>query len=495
MSDNENNTIVFGQKTIDELIPYDVSQDGQLITNTAASTAKFPIYINQTDTSTLKTTKSINLVQLQELIQMPSEQQSLFIMKDSDLNEYSENYQAGMLITPKVFKENTENMINNKAPSISSFNTLQNQVNNFNLKNGNKIGSLRTIGSTTEGTNNYSLGQNAFAEGSNTRATGNNSHAEGQNTTAIGRNSHAFGLQTLAYSANQIVFGKYNKDTINDNKVLILGNGTDENNRNDSLTIDWDGSINTEGDIISSGNIIDGDHNILANKANSSDLARVATTGSYNDLINKPTLPNNNNIIDLIYPIGSIFITLSNENPGTVWPGTEWQRIIGKFLLASSGNQDDNNGIYQSVGNTGGESSVTLTAEQSGLPRHQHDFTQPSINSLTITSGPMSANSSIDHQHNGVSYVSSQQASGYGLTQSNAFKNKVMVLAPTNSQGIHNGTDVSRYTRSIAHTHSITFPNITASGGQVNQKTAQNAAVAHNNIPPFLSVNVWQRIS
>jgi predicted RNase H-related nuclease YkuK (DUF458 family) len=33
----------------------------------------------------------------------------------------------------------------------------------------------------------------------------------------------------------------------------------------------------------------------LDNKANSSDLSTVATTGSYNDLLNKPTIPTVNN--------------------------------------------------------------------------------------------------------------------------------------------------------------------------------------------------------
>ena len=66
-----------------------------------------------------------------------------------------------------------------------------------NLVNGQKTGSLRTIGSYGEH-DTYKLGYYAFAEGDTTKASGNISHAEGDTTSASGETSHAEGVHTSA---------------------------------------------------------------------------------------------------------------------------------------------------------------------------------------------------------------------------------------------------------------------------------------------------------
>ena len=70
-------------------------------------------------------------------------------------------------------------------------------IKNTNIVNGSKTGSLRTVGSTKEGSG-YEIGDNAFAEGNNTKASGSYSHAEGYYTTASGDRSHAEGSSTKA---------------------------------------------------------------------------------------------------------------------------------------------------------------------------------------------------------------------------------------------------------------------------------------------------------
>lgn len=60
-----------------------------------------------------------------------------------------------------------------------------------------------------------------------------------------------------------------------------------------------------------------------------------------------------NNLLDNIYPVGSIFISTVNTNPSTYFGGT-WERIKGRFLLAA----DDS--TYK-LGGTGGESAHKLT--------------------------------------------------------------------------------------------------------------------------------------
>ena len=71
------------------------------------------------------------------------------------------------------------------------------------------------------------------------------------------------------------------------------------------------------------------------------------------------------NLFDLIYPIGSVYISLSEINPGNIFGG-RWNKIQGSFLLASS----DSHGL----GQTGGAERHTLTISE--MPTHSHHFTE-----------------------------------------------------------------------------------------------------------------------
>lgn len=68
-------------------------------------------------------------------------------------------------------------------------------------------------------------------------------------------------------------------------------------------------------------------------------------------------------LADLLYPVGSIYMSVQETDPGTLFGGT-WERIKDRFLLAAG----DANGL----GETGGEAAHTLTAEE--MPSHNHGF-------------------------------------------------------------------------------------------------------------------------
>lgn len=68
-----------------------------------------------------------------------------------------------------------------------------------------------------------------------------------------------------------------------------------------------------------------------------------------------------NNIWSRIYPVGSIYISLSATNPASLFGGS-WKQITGRFLLAAGGGY--------SAGGTGGAATVTLTTNQ--IPSHTH---------------------------------------------------------------------------------------------------------------------------
>lgn len=71
-----------------------------------------------------------------------------------------------------------------------------------------------------------------------------------------------------------------------------------------------------------------------------------------------------------IYPVGSIYMSINNVNPSTLFGGT-WEQIKDTFLLSA--------GDTYTAGNTGGEATHTLTVNE--IPSHRHP-------GLTVTEQP-----------------------------------------------------------------------------------------------------------
>ncbi len=71
-----------------------------------------------------------------------------------------------------------------------------------------------------------------------------------------------------------------------------------------------------------------------------------------------------NSILLKAYPIGSIYLSTTNTDPGTLFGGT-WEQIQDKFLLAC--------GDTYTAGDEGGEAMHTLTVEE--MPSHNHSIT------------------------------------------------------------------------------------------------------------------------
>lgn len=67
-------------------------------------------------------------------------------------------------------------------------------------------------------------------------------------------------------------------------------------------------------------------------------------------------------IIDIVYPIGSIYMSVNAADPSTLFSGTSWEKLEGRFLLGS-------NSTY-TPGSTGGEATHTLTYNE--MPKHTH---------------------------------------------------------------------------------------------------------------------------
>ena len=72
-------------------------------------------------------------------------------------------------------------------------------------------------------------------------------------------------------------------------------------------------------------------------------------------------------ILEAVYPIGSIYMSVNGTSPATLFGGT-WEAIQGKFLLGAYGN------TYK-AGSTGGEATHTLTTSE--MPSHNHAVYYP----------------------------------------------------------------------------------------------------------------------
>ena len=79
-------------------------------------------------------------------------------------------------------------------------------------------------------------------------------------------------------------------------------------------------------------------------------------------------------IADVIYPVGSLFFSIDNNNPGSRMSGTIWRQVAKGKFLAGVGTGTDRNGASHTVTagdtDTVGEYDHTLTVSE--IPPHTH---------------------------------------------------------------------------------------------------------------------------
>ena len=140
--------------------------------------------------------------------------------------------------------------------------------------------------------------------------------------------------------------------------------------------------------------------------------------------------------VDLIYPVGSIYMSVNATNPKDLFGGT-WEQIKGRFLLGMSSSYP--------AGSTGGEATHTLTTSE--IPFHNHDIGQQG-NTSKILPTQIAVDDSSREQ-----YVTTLEGGASGW-----------------------------YKSSVAWDGRIATRDQTSPYGQ-----------AHNNMPPYLAVYIWKR--
>ena len=164
-------------------------------------------------------------------------------------------------------------------------------------------------------------------------------------------------------------------------------------------------------------------------------------------------------LIDLIYPVGSIYMSVNAVDPGTMFDGTEWEQIEDTFLLAAGSNYAN--------GATGGEATHTLTTAQ--IPAHTH---------------------------NSKSLIGTFEVRRYGTSGTGT---DIIIGGREGYTGICSGANGT-----WSGTHALINAGGRSISGPLTDVVTINATHthdsvgsgnAHNNMPPYLAVNIWQRIS
>lgn len=77
-------------------------------------------------------------------------------------------------------------------------------------------------------------------------------------------------------------------------------------------------------------------------------------------------------LLDWVYPVGSIYMSVNSTDPGTLFGGTWVAWSVGRVPVGINPSDTD----FATSQKTGGAKTVTLTAKQ--IPSHTHKYTDSS---------------------------------------------------------------------------------------------------------------------
>ena len=150
-------------------------------------------------------------------------------------------------------------------------------------------------------------------------------------------------------------------------------------------------------------------------------------------------------LVDILYPVGHIYMSTNSANPGTLFPGTTWEAYAQGRVLIGAGTGTDSRSEQKTfaAGSTGGEYNHQLTVGE--LATHSHG-------AITNDAGA--------HTHS------------YSISRSDG--DTGMLYGGSSAKGSAASSSAG------AHSHTITVNS--TGDGQV-----------HNNMQPWLAVYVWKR--
>lgn len=208
-------------------------------------------------------------------------------------------------------------------------------------------------------------------------------------------------------------------------------------------------------------------------------------------------------IVDLIYPIGSIYMSVSSTSPSVLFGGS-WEKIEGKFIMSSDSSY--------SAGTTGGSNDAVVVSHnhsastnQSGSHTHTGESDSDGSHTHTISggshshSGSTSSAGSHTHTFGGNLLRIKNSATRAAVTSSNPYYYTEW-CGKTDSAGSH--SHAVTVSTSSSHSHTMTSAGshyhiltIDSAGSHTHSVSVNNTGVdgTNKNMPAFISVNVWKR--
>ena len=193
------------------------------------------------------------------------------------------------------------------------------------------------------------------------------------------------------------------------------------------------------------------------------------------------TIPPISDIFSKVYPIGAVYISVSNINPGTLFGGT-WARIRGRFLFA----EDDDH----AVNSTGGALTHALTVDE--MPAHTHK-------------GPSHTHYGASHTHSTPNHTHTVTISESGNHRHGVYRNKQGAAGTARyiSQG---GDGVTTFNSEAAgaHTHTATVKsggggttgaagNLATSAAGTGNTSSTGGGARFSIMPLYVTVYMWKR--
>ena len=242
--------------------------------------------------------------------------------------------------------------------------------------------------------------------------------------------------------------------------------------------------------------------------------------------IKTPTI-DRTTILNMVYPVGAIYISINNTNPSTFIGGTWVAFGTGRTLVGVDTTQSE----FSTVEKQGGSKTVTLTKEQ--LPTHNHNTTvsttaDHSHNGQTTANGThahsITCNSAGAHTHSvsgntdtlgghshkanladtagssTISNVPSIQRSSWTTANKKAWQDSTLLL----NSGVHKHTITATAASTGSHTHTCSSNNtgthnhtleIGEAGAHTHTVSVLNTGSgnAHNNLQPYITVYMFKR--
>ena len=208
--------------------------------------------------------------------------------------------------------------------------------------------------------------------------------------------------------------------------------------------------------------------------------------------------------------IGGLYLSTTTINPSTIWPGTTWQQFgTGKTLVGTDPADND----FKTLGQTGGSKTETLTLNQ--IPSHTH-ATDAQGNHAHYVNPNGNHNHLVDnHTH----YVPPHQhvasfgdhrfgnnkgdfgmAYPWGIFDASGFGSRPSLSdwdwRPNNIWGYTSPTDVQTHgTQPWTNVSGWHDHNTNAAGQHAHNITAAGGGQSHNNLQPYITINIWKRLT